>query len=44
MTVSQKQIQNAENTGAQGGNVNTTGMSTTNKQQIDAAVARGKGK
>lgn len=44
MTVSPKEIQKAEQVGAQGGTVPTTGRSSADKQQIDAAVARGQGR
>lgn len=44
MTVSPKEIQKAEQVGAQGGNVSTNGLPSADKQQIDAAVLRGQGR
>lgn len=44
MTLSQKDTQKAEQVGSNGGTVSTTGMSSGDKQQTDAAVARGQGR
>lgn len=44
MSASDKDVQQAEKIGSQGGTVNTTGMSSGDKEKIDAAVARGQGR
>ena len=44
MAVSDKTIKQAEQTGKSGGTVSTTGMPSSDKQAIDAAVARGQGR
>jgi len=42
MAVSQNDINHAQNVGARGGHVNTSGMSSQDRNVIDTAVNKGK--